>query len=540
MRMYSDKLCETVPVIRRVLQKKGEMIYCNIEIERWIKTYYDLEYLKPVWEFLENTEGNVCDKCYFLVTEDESIGAKAAFAVLNYPLYEGGNAVGHNNNALAFFSSKSDYAAWIRGIEDMKYTYFSGLDEGDMNELELKLQCIMSCGSRIKFVQIRKGYLNRPWTRELFRSRECEIIYLPRVNFGYYLEVMEMLVEGERYKVDSSLKPEQILRNIQKKCGNRFCEEDIAWSLDQAVKSASGRGDFRCLKAEDFKLDICERESSMKKLDEMIGLDEVKMLAHEYAALCREQMRNEKLADICKHVIFVGKPGTGKTMCGELLARIMSEHGQSNGNFIVASRKDIVAEFVGQTAPKVANLFAKARKGVLFVDEAGFLLHDIKGSFNQEAIKEFVRYMEMYQDVTVIFALYPGEVEPWLKLDAGLTSRISRIIPFEDYSEEELLTITKRMCEDRGYQMSENAEGVTRLYLCKQKKRMGEEFGNAREGRKLVEAAVIARSMRCYEEAVSEKAPTLIAEDFEYGIRRLEWGMERRNFSQIGFAAGGY
>ena len=170
MGMYSDKLCETIPVIKRVLQKKGEMIYCNIEVEQWAKEYYDLEYLKPVWEYLESIEGNICDKCYFLITEEEAIGTKAAFAVLNYPVYEGGAATGHNNGVekyrseqktkksdklLAFFSSKSDYAAWIHGMEDMSYTYFTGLDEGDMNELELKLQCIMSCGSRMKFVQMK-------------------------------------------------------------------------------------------------------------------------------------------------------------------------------------------------------------------------------------------------------------------------------------------------------------------------------------------------------------------------------------------------
>lgn len=556
MGMYSDKLCETVPVVKRVLRKRGETIHCTIEMKQWSKLYYDVEYLKPVWDHLESEEGGIANKCYFLITEEETIGIKAAFAVLKYPVYADGNPAGDNNSigdyrpeqkerksdkTLTFFSSKTDYVGWLRGMEDKNdICYFSGLSEDDMNELELKLQCIMSCASRIKFVQIREEYLSRAWVRELLKDRECEIIRLPEMKFGYYQKIVKMLIEGERHKPDNSVKWDRILRNIQKKCGNQFCEEDIAWSLDQAEKSAIGRGDFRCLKAEDFKLDIHDYDSPMKKLDEMIGLNAIKTLAHEYAALSLEQTRNEKLTDICKHAVFVGKPGTGKTMCAELLARIMAEYGQSNGNFILASRKDIVAEYVGQTAPKVAELFSKARKGVLFIDEAGFLLHDTKGSFNQEAIKEFVRYMEMYQDVTVIFALYPGEVDDWLELDAGLSSRISRIIPFEDYSEEELLKIMKRMCEDRGYHMSENTEEIIRSYLCRQQNRKGEEFGNAREGRKLVEAAVIARSMRCYEAETSEKEPMLIAEDFEYGIKRLEEGTGWRHPLPIGFAAGGY
>ena len=556
MGIYSDKLCETVPVVKRVLRKKGEMICCNIEIEQWMKAYYDVEYLKPVWDCLESREENIYDKCYFLVTEEEAIGVKAAFAVLNFPLFEEGEMIGENNHdgdyqfgqketknekSLTYFSAKTEYAGWLREIEDKNCVYyFSGINEGDMNELELKLKCIMSCDSRIKFVQIKEQYLNRSWVRELLKNKECEIIYLPKVKFDYYSKIMEILIEGERHKLDSSLSRTKILRNIQRKCGNWFCEEEIAWSLDQAEKSAIGRWDFRNLKPEDFKLDVYDYDSPMKKLDEMIGLDAIKILAHEYAALSREQTRNEKVLDICKHVVFVGKPGTGKTMCGELLAKIMAEQGQSNGNFILASRKDIVAEYVGQTAPKIAELFHKARRGVLFVDEAGFLLHDTKGSYIQEAIKEFVRYMELYQDVTVIFALYPGEVDDWLKLDAGLRSRISRIIPFEDYSEPELLNITKRMCEDREYHIPGITEEIIRLYLCRQKQSKGEEFGNAREGRKLVEAAVIARSMRCYDSEISEKEPMLIAEDFEYGIKRLEQGEKQHNSIPMGFAAGGH
>lgn len=539
MGMYSDKLCETVPVVKRILRKKSEMICCNIEIGQWRKEYYETLYLKPVWNHLENGDGTIYDKCYFLVTDDEAIGVKAAFAVLSYPIFEAEQEIENISRSMMFFSTKNEYTGGLHcvGGKDA-VSYFTGLNEDNLNELELKMQCIMSCDSRIRFVQIKEEYLGRPWARELLKSKESEIICLPQMTFDYYMNIMEMLIEGERYRVDSALKKEQILWNIQKKCGNRFCEEDIAWSLDQAEKSAIAREDFRCLKPEDFKLDVYDYDSPMKKLNEMIGLEAVKTLAHEYAALSREQMRNAKVSNICKHVIFVGKPGTGKTMCGELLAQIMAEQGQSNGNFVVASRKDIVAEYVGQTAPKVAALFAKARKGVLFVDEAGFLLHEQKGSFNQEAIKEFVRYMELYQDVMVIFALYPGEEEEFLKLDAGLRSRVSRIIRFEDYSEKELHSIVRRMCEDRGYQVSENTEEIIREYLQKQRHLLGEEFGNAREGRKLVESAVIARSMRCYDNETKEEEPVLIAEDFAYGIRRLEQENKQQKSLPMGFAGG--
>ena len=112
---------------------------------------------------------------------------------------------------MAFFATKSEYASWLRGAEETHCTFFSGLNEEDMDELEIKLQCIMCCNSRMKFIQISEEYLNRPWVRELLKSSESEIIYLPKVKFGYYLKVMERLLEGERYKLESSLKKEKLL-----------------------------------------------------------------------------------------------------------------------------------------------------------------------------------------------------------------------------------------------------------------------------------------------------------------------------------------
>jgi len=558
MGVYSEKLFELVPVIRRNYEKKSLDTMCQvITVEGWLEQYYEIEYLKVVPEYLESNDGIITGKRFFLITEEENVGLKAAFAILNYPLYtgmremgmleEGGDmlssfAKGERscNSSLTRLSTIKEYSYLLTGAtSDTEIMYFTGLEEeaGDLN-LENKLRCIMSCNASLQFVQLQEEQLDMPWVRELLMNRECEIINFPRCSQAHYVKLMNELLEGERYRLDDSLHLAQILNSIRKKCGNKFGEEYIAWIFDLAEKRARSRRDYRYFKAEDLKLDSYSLTSPLKKLKDMTGLTEMKQLAYEYAALSKEQLRNEKLADICKHVIFEGKPGTGKTMCGKIMAQVMSEQGQSNGVFVIAARKDIVGEYVGQTAPKVSGLFNKARRGILFVDEAGFLLHEGRNSFNQEAVKEFVRYMELYRDVMVIFALYPGEVDDFLKLDVGLSSRISRVITFKDYSEQELLDITRGMCEEKGYQLSEDSEEIIRTYMRGQRKSLGEEFGNAREGRKLVEAAVIARSVRCFDEIVLEETPVLIAEDFIYGINRL-YQERGKKTSSIGFVAGG-
>jgi len=216
----------------------------------------------------------------------------------------------------------------------------------------------------------------------------------------------------------------------------------------------------------------------------------------------------------------------------------MSEEGQSNGSFIMASRKDVIGEYVGQTAPKVAKLFHQARHGVLFIDEAGFLLQESRSSFNSEAIKEFVRYMELYQDVTVVFALYPNEVDDWMQLDAGLSSRIGRIVKFENYSTAELLQIGQSMCQDRGYQMAKEAIPEICTYLEKRRQALKENFGNAREIRKLVEAAIVAKSVRCFDLSAEKNEELLRPEDFRAAIKKFS-GEHAEKKRCIGFSIGG-
>lgn len=177
------------------------------------------------------------------------------------------------------------------------------------------------------------------------------------------------------------------------------------------------------------------------------------------------------------------------------MAQLLLENGVSNGVFVSCSRKDLIGKYVGHTAAMVAEKFEKARNGILFVDEAGFFLNQGAGEFVYEAIKEFVRFMEQYPDVTVIFAMYEKEVKGFLELDEGLTSRISGMLHFPDYSVQELWQIAVKMAEDKGYilESSRCFDSFARYIINAQKK---EGFGNARTVRKLTESAIIAACVR--------------------------------------------
>ena len=121
-------------------------------------------------------------------------------------------------------------------------------------------------------------------------------------------------------------------------------------------------------------------------------------------------------------------------------------------------------------------------------------MKDRNDSFLEEALKEFVRYMEIYPDVMVIFAMYDNEVDAFLEKDIGLKSRISEIVCFDDYTLDELWRIEKKMLSDLGYSVDQGCRETFDGYMNSRMK--NQDFGNARESRRLAEACVKAVCVR--------------------------------------------
>ena len=74
MGVYRDKLFDDVPVVQRRYERKGPEMICPIlRVDGWLKKYYEIEYLKPVVNYLEHGDGVINNKRFFLITEEENI-----------------------------------------------------------------------------------------------------------------------------------------------------------------------------------------------------------------------------------------------------------------------------------------------------------------------------------------------------------------------------------------------------------------------------------------------------------------------------------
>ena len=96
----------------------------------------------------------------------------------------------------------------------------------------------------------------------------------------------------------------------------------------------------------------------------------------------------------------------------------------------------------------------------------------------------------------VIVAGYPEPMKQFLESNPGLKSRFNKNIFFEDYSEEELLSIFNAFCQPYQMRLSKDAEDNLKVYLNWLVHNKDANFANGREMRNLFEAALSNQANR--------------------------------------------
>lgn len=245
-------------------------------------------------------------------------------------------------------------------------------------------------------------------------------------------------------------------------------------------------------------------EEILTELDGLIGLNAVKQdvrqLANYVKVLQIRQAKALKAPDMSYHMVFYGKPGTGKTTVARLIGQIYRALGViSKGHLVEADRAKLVAAYVGQTAIKTTEVVNTSIGGVLFIDEAYALAPaDSHGNdYGQEAIDTLLKLMEDHRnDLVVIVAGYPDEMGRFISSNPGLQSRFNKYLSFEDYTPEELVSIFSHFCKQNDYRLTDSAtEKITAFFQSAYDNR-DKMFGNARLARNVFERAIENQSTR--------------------------------------------
>src|SRR5262249_49599861 len=110
-------------------------------------------------------------------------------------------------------------------------------------------------------------------------------------------------------------------------------------------------------------------------------------------------------------------------------------------------------------------------------------------------IDTLVKLMEDHRDqVAVIVAGYTVEMQTFLDANSGLASRFAKTMEFENYSPEELVLICNRIARHDDYALGDGLDEALREWFASVAR--NQNFGNAREARKLLEGMRKAQSGR--------------------------------------------
>ena len=246
-------------------------------------------------------------------------------------------------------------------------------------------------------------------------------------------------------------------------------------------------------------------EEVLQGLDrDLVGLTGVKTRIREIAAFLlvdrlRRQMGLEADRPVL-HMSFTGGPGTGKTTVALRMAQILHRLGYiRRDHLVVATRDDLVGQYVGHTAPKTKEVLKKAMGGLLFIDEAYYLYRpENERDYGQEAIEILLQVMENQRDdLVVIFAGYKDRMDTFFRSNPGMSSRVAHHIDFPDYTPAQLHSIAGLMLEQMQYRLDGQADAALLEYIERRIKQP--HFANARSVRNALDRARLRQASRLFE-----------------------------------------
>ena len=309
-------------------------------------------------------------------------------------------------------------------------------------------------------------------------------------------------------------------------------EEDTLVEIPEKIKvnikrTVENLGDLLKL-IEDFPLkDNIEYNIDMKSinnikeplenLNNMIGMKNLKNNIVNQILYFIQKLHlteNTKNGDFM-HTVIYGPPGTGKTEIAKIIGNIFCGLGVLKKNkFKKATRADLIAGYLGQTALKTKELIEECLGGVLFIDEAYALGNTEKrDSFAKECIDTLCEALsDNKENLMVIIAGYEEELDKcFFSYNQGLNSRFPWRFKTDDYKALELKLIFEKKVKDIQWSF------VEKIKVCWFEKNIEYFKFYGRDMETLLSKTKIAHSKRVFCKDIEYKTK-LIMEDIQNGF----------------------
>ena len=262
-------------------------------------------------------------------------------------------------------------------------------------------------------------------------------------------------------------------------------------------------------------------QAPLRELNHMVGMQPLKQsIVDQLVYFMQGLHKNEDNTGEFLHTVIYGPPGTGKTEVAKLMGKLYSQLGiLSKGTFKKATRDDLVAGYLGQTAIKTREVIKEALGGVLFIDEAYSLGNpDKKDSFAKECIDVLCEALSEHKsDLMVIVAGYEKELkECFFSYNPGLSSRFNWRFQTDDYTPDDLCNIFRKKVTNIGWRLEAEAEAKLASWFLKHKASFP-FYG--RDVETLLSRTKIAHGRRVFGRSLDEQKVITLA-DLDKGFER--------------------
>ena len=390
---------------------------------------------------------------------------------------------------------------------------------------------------RGKFICIVAGYTDQMHdfidTNPGLKSRFTQTIHFDDYSPDELTQIFLNLATAKNFVLDDATQAavhrqfEQLYLRRDKNFGNarearRIFDEAVEKQSQRLVGLMSDPGfkeeDMFRLTTDDLPMAQNEKarplDEVLNELDDFIGMRTVKNSIRRLAVQSmfmkqRAAMGAGNVQQMAMNFILTGNPGTGKTSIARKMGEVLNSMDiLPTSRVLEASRATLVGKYMGETPKIVNNMCDKAMGGILFIDEA-YTLSDQNDQYGKEAIDTLMKRMEDDRGKFVVIAAgYKDKMDEFLQMNPGLASRFTHKLHIDDYNEDELLAIFKKMAQKDQYSLSPTAEFKALDVIYKMVMAKDASFGNAREMRNLLDQTIQQLSLR-----VSQLPPDQVSKE---------------------------